>query len=110
MARMLGIDDPLLVDASSDTIEFVAAVPPAAAAVHRIAGVMEHVTYAEVAPSADEADQAMVARDAIVDEIRRREALVTKAARYLDVRELWRRRESHARRSATSRPTPMVGV
>jgi hypothetical protein len=94
----------------SETAErLTAAVPPAAAAVHRIAGVMEHVTYAEVAPSADEADQAMVARDAIVDEIRQRESLGARVMRYFDVRELWRRREAHARRSATSRPTSMVG-
>jgi hypothetical protein len=87
-----------------------AAVPPAAAAVHRIAGAMEHVTYAEVTPSADEADQAMAARDAIVDEIRQRESLGIRVVRYFDVRELWRRREAHARRSATSRPTSMVGT
>jgi transglutaminase-like putative cysteine protease len=87
-----------------------AAVPSAAAAVHRIAGAMEHVTYAEVAPSADEADQAMAARDTIVDEIRQRESLGARVVRYFDVRELWRRRETHARRSATSRPTSMLGA
>jgi hypothetical protein len=109
-AAAAGADLPTSLTVTETAERLTAAVPSAAAAVHQVAGAMDHVTYAEVNPTPEEADQAMVARDTIVDEIRHREALVTKAARYLDVRELWRRRESHARRSATSRPTPMVGV
>jgi transglutaminase-like putative cysteine protease len=87
-----------------------AAVPGAAVAVHQIAAAMEHITYAEVVPSADEAERVMAARDAIVDEVRRREPLVGRVARFLDVRELWRRRDVRARRSARSRPRPVPAV
>jgi hypothetical protein len=69
---------------------------------------MEHVAYAEVTPSADEADAALASRDTIVAEVRQREPLATRVARFFDIRELWRRRESQARRSAHNRPTPTI--
>jgi transglutaminase-like putative cysteine protease len=107
-AVAFGTNLPASLTISESVERLTTALPGSAAAVHRVAAAMEHVVYAEVTPSADEADAAMAARDEIVEEISRREPLATRIGRYLHIRELWRRRPQRLRRTARTMPAPSM--
>jgi transglutaminase-like putative cysteine protease len=102
----------------SDTVSEAAAelsdaFPPVAPAVHHLAGLLERATYAEVEPSPEEADVAARAGHEVVAAARRSMPWHWRLLRWVDVRELWRRRAAHHRRSAAAgvqAPRPLVGA
>lgn len=103
-AATAGVALPPSLTVNETAERLAAALPGAAASVHQLATTVEHVTYAEVPPSAEMAARALEARDAIVGEVRHREPAGSRLARYLDARELWRRLPHRVRRSARTTP------
>ena len=79
-------------------------LPEVAPAVGALAGLVERTAYAEVEPSPEDADGAERARGEIVAAADRLLSTRRRILRHADVRELWRRRTPHQRRSAHSGP------
>jgi transglutaminase-like putative cysteine protease len=80
--------------------ELAQAFPEQAPAIGRLAEALERATYAEVPPSPDEVAALERARDELVGAVGKRQGTLRRVLRYLDVRELWRRRPGGARRTA----------
>ena len=80
--------------------ELARAFPQQATEVGHLAGALERATYAEVAPTPEEVAVLERARDQLVGAAGRRQGTLRRVMRYLDVREVWRRRPSGARRTA----------
>ena len=98
---------------SEAAAELSDAFPPVTPAVYHLAGLLERATYAEVEPSPEEADVAVRAGREVVAAARRSMPWHWRLLRWVDVRELWRRRAAHHRRSAAAgvqAPRPLVGA
>jgi hypothetical protein len=104
--------------APSDTVSEAAAelsdaFPSSAQGVHYLAGLLERANYAEIDPSPEEAEAATRAGREVAAAALRSLPWHLRLLRWVDVRQLWRRRESHSRRSAAAGihdPRALVGA
>jgi transglutaminase-like putative cysteine protease len=102
-ASQAGVALPTSLTMSEVADRTAAAMPDAGAPMHDLARAMERLAYAEVAPSAEEAEATGAAVDSVRTESHRRQRWYQRIVRYLDARRLVR--PGAARLVATQGPT-----
>ncbi len=107
-ASHAGVALPTSLTMSEVADRTAAAMPEAGAPMHDLARSMERLTYAEQAPSTEEAEASGEAVAAVRAESRRRQRWYQRIGRYVDVRRLVR--PGAARLVATQGPTTVSGA